>query len=532
MPKRNLDILNLTNNYFDSHLRLKDGVKLVSRIWLPEGKGPWPTLLMRQPYGREIASTLTYAHPNWWTSNGYLVIIQDVRGQGGSDGTFEGFYQEAEDTSETHDWVRSLDLCNGKLGLYGFSYQGLTQLTGKESSIPPDCLSPAMTGLDIKEHWASSGNAFWWNNNILWALQITALKMKRELNENAWNDIRVIIENKTYLSEGMSVIKKYDPNNFILKWNDILDNQEAFKEIECVSSWLKKPMLIIGGLWDPHLKGAIDLYKKSLELGGKPEIVIGNATHLEWWKGSQKTLLNFFDIHLKDNQRIKALETNHKKVWNISLERWDEIKKGTKTNDYLGLKGDELSNIEIEDGSLLINSAGSGFTTLVHDPWRPAPMNGGHLGPKPGIFDRRNFDKRLDIAVFQTTALENEMTISGIPILETSIISDCESYDVCVALSAVNQNDESVKQFSTGFLRVKTSQRDKENTHYIELQPTNITIKKRDKLRISLSLAAWPAVGINPGDNNHNSGAPTKNHKVITIKFNLNNTFMKILPFF
>ena len=46
-------------------------------------------------------------------------------------------------------------------------------------------------------------------------------------------------------------------------------------------------MLIIGGLWDPHLKGAFELYKKSKEAGGSPEIIIGNATHLNWWEGSQ-----------------------------------------------------------------------------------------------------------------------------------------------------------------------------------------------------------------------------------------------------
>ena len=34
---------------------------------------------MRQPYGREIASTITYSHPEWWASKGYMVIIQDVR---------------------------------------------------------------------------------------------------------------------------------------------------------------------------------------------------------------------------------------------------------------------------------------------------------------------------------------------------------------------------------------------------------------------------------------------------------------------
>ena len=67
---------------FDKSLLLRDGVRLISRIWLPNSNGPWPALLMRQPYGREIASTITYAHPNWWASKGYMVIIQDVRGMG------------------------------------------------------------------------------------------------------------------------------------------------------------------------------------------------------------------------------------------------------------------------------------------------------------------------------------------------------------------------------------------------------------------------------------------------------------------
>ena len=112
---------------FDKSLFLRDGIKLTSRIWLPnDNNGPWPTLLMRQPYGREIASTITYSHPEWWASKGYMVIIQDVRGMGASEGVFNGFKQEASDTSETHAWVRSLKECNGKLGLYGFSYHELT----------------------------------------------------------------------------------------------------------------------------------------------------------------------------------------------------------------------------------------------------------------------------------------------------------------------------------------------------------------------------------------------------------------------
>ena len=532
MSKYQINTLNFSYNYFDSYLKLRDGIKLISRIWVPDGQGPWPALLMRQPYGRQIASSLTYAHPTWWTSKGYLVIIQDVRGQGESEGVFQGFSQEARDTSDTHEWVRSLDLCDGGLGLYGFSYQGITQLTGEDNSLPPDCLAPAMTGLDIQNHWASDGNSYWWHNNILWALQMTALKVKREKNVNAWNNIRETIENNTYLSIGLDLVKKYDSNNFIIKWMEIINSQKESERIKPLDSWLKKPMLIFGGLWDPHLKGAIDLYKQSLDLGGEPEIFIGNATHLEWWQGSQETLLNFFDGHLKNKHNKKKANERNKKIWNISLERWDELERENKNKYFFGFEGEGISNVEIKDGSLVENRKGSGFTILVHDPWRPSPMNGGHLGRNPGMFDRGSIDKRFDIAVFQTNILEKEILISGIPMLETSVISDCESYDICLALSVVDSENSSVKQFSTGFLRVKSTENLKEAVHKIALHPTHITLKKGNKLRISIAGAGWPVIGVNPGSSDHNCGAPTINHKVITIKYNLEKTFMKILPFF
>jgi hypothetical protein len=71
--------------------RLSDGTTLVSDHYYPEGNGPWPTLLMRQPYGRDIASTVVYAHPVWFARHGYHVAIQDVRGRGGSSGEFYPF---------------------------------------------------------------------------------------------------------------------------------------------------------------------------------------------------------------------------------------------------------------------------------------------------------------------------------------------------------------------------------------------------------------------------------------------------------
>tara|TARA_Y100001968_G_C19417466_1_gene749771 strand:- start:95 stop:1669 length:1575 start_codon:yes stop_codon:yes gene_type:complete len=517
---------------FDESLTLKDGTKLISRIWHPKGNGSWPTLLMRQPYGRQIASTITYAHPIWWASKGYMVVVQDVRGQGDSEGIFEGFTQESDDTSETHEWVRSLKECNGKLGLYGFSYQGLTQLTGNNNSKPPDCLAPAMTGLNIKDHWSSDGGAFWWHNNISWALQMASLKMRRNKNEIGWQDIKLSLENKTYLQNGIDLIKKYDPSNFIIKWNNILNGEDNFEEIIPNQSWLKKPLLIYGGLYDPHLRGALDLYERSKNAGGEPELVIGNATHLNWWEEAQDTLLKFFNRYLKDSKVNNNENRNKQKIWNITLKKWENINFNIKNDIKFSLRSEGFANTEARDGSLILDSQGFGFASIVHDPWRPAPIDGGHLGQNPGMFNRKNIDERLDIAVFQTNIMETDLVFSGIPFLETSVVSDCETFDICLALSIVDNNEENIQQFSTGFLRVKSKKTDQEQKLFIDLQPTNLTILKSYKLRLSISAAAWPAIGVNSGSIDKGFGYPSATHKIITLNFNLNKTIMKIKPFF
>ena len=85
--------------------RMSDGVLLRSDHYYPAGDHSQPTLLMRQPYGRDIASTVVYAHPIWFARHGYNVVIQDVRGRGGSEGLFYPFRNEGRDGAETIAWM-------------------------------------------------------------------------------------------------------------------------------------------------------------------------------------------------------------------------------------------------------------------------------------------------------------------------------------------------------------------------------------------------------------------------------------------
>ncbi|WP_144865413.1 CocE/NonD family hydrolase, partial [Hyella patelloides] len=164
----------------------RDGVRLDAAIYRPDTQEELPILLMRQPYGKAIASTVVYAHPMWYAAQGYLVVIQDVRGRGTSEGEFKLFETEITDGIDTIDWVSQLPGSTGDIGMYGFSYQGMTQLyaaMGKSSRLK--AISPAMVGYDLYSDWAYENGAFCLQANLGWAIQLAAETARLNGDETA-----------------------------------------------------------------------------------------------------------------------------------------------------------------------------------------------------------------------------------------------------------------------------------------------------------------------------------------------------------
>ena len=74
----------------------KDGTKLMTHIYLPDGEGPWPVVCTRTPYyfkwqGDQNEEGRQYAQ------RGIGYIIQDCRGKGGSEGVFVPNVNERSD---------------------------------------------------------------------------------------------------------------------------------------------------------------------------------------------------------------------------------------------------------------------------------------------------------------------------------------------------------------------------------------------------------------------------------------------------
>ena len=520
-------------DYLDRTLTLSDGIKLKSRLWKPEGRGPWPALLMRQPYGRQIASTVTYAHPSWWASNGYLVIVQDVRGQGDSEGEFLGFQQEASDTTQTHAWVRSLPECNGLLGTYGFSYQGLTQLLGEQDSPPPECLAPAMTGLHEDIHWSCEGEAFWWQIGLSWGLQLAAQKLRRSKDWEGWYEVRESLENGKYLRDGPQILKKYDPCGLARKWLTASERLSSEWEVHIpLDSWIKQPMLLIGGWWDPHLRGILDIYQKSIQKGGKPYLCIGPASHLQWWDETNKIQLDFFNRYLKGDNLNK--HTPYKKLWNITSEKWESREDIRNQSHFTSwsLTSSGLACASSKDGKLVNFPDGKGFLNIVHDPWRAIPSIGGHLSDSPGKAVRTELDQRGDVATFTSDQFELDNLIEGTPVLTVRASSDTEGFDLFIALSIIYLNHSEVNQLSTGVTRVRGKSSKIIQERVIKLQPFFALFQKGSKLRISISGSSWPAIAINPGRTDKPCAAPSPYSLITTISLDLINSNLRISPLF
>src|SRR3954468_19294477 len=118
---------------------VRDGIHLQTAIVRPaQQSGPLPILFTRTPYGvPDKAPTKIPAAFKELVQDGYIFVFQNLRGRFKSEGVFKlSSYVDLADsaaTNETTDaydsieWlVKHVSNNNGKVGMYGVSYDGLT----------------------------------------------------------------------------------------------------------------------------------------------------------------------------------------------------------------------------------------------------------------------------------------------------------------------------------------------------------------------------------------------------------------------
>lgn len=124
-----------------------DGTQLHLRLWRPDTTEPAPAILVMSPYfgpdsreGADPNDPTTWdptARPAYWryawlidhfVPRGYAVAFADVRGTGESGGCLEQTGPlQTQDGYDTVEWLAAQPWSNGRVGMYGKSYDGETQ---------------------------------------------------------------------------------------------------------------------------------------------------------------------------------------------------------------------------------------------------------------------------------------------------------------------------------------------------------------------------------------------------------------------
>ncbi|MFN9173645.1 MAG: CocE/NonD family hydrolase [Synechocystis sp.] len=508
----------------------RDGVRLDSDLYYPPGAQPLPALLMRQPYGRAIASTLVYAHPRWYAAQGYLVDIQDVRGRGTSAGEFDLFAQEINDGLDCLHWVAQLPECDGTVGMYGFSYQGMTQLyAAANHSLILKTICPAMIAWDLYQDWAYENGAFCLQNNLGWALQLAADSAKLKGDLLCFSNLYQLT--KTYNFNDPSPanpqgFQELAPDSFYHDWLSREQTDSYWQRRSPNQLWqtLDIPVLQIGGWFDPHLRGNLRLFRALKQADVRQKLVIGPWGHFPWGRrsGSQdygetavsgidELQIAWFDHVLK--QQSPRFSPALLEVFDLGDRQWRELDNFPEKMQSWYLQCSGLASVQTGKLSLeKINSSAIKFDSWVHDPWRPVPSLGGHASNPQGVFERGKIDDRADVVTYTSGPLLESLTVCGVPELVIKMQTDRPSFDLAVTVSQITLNAQ-VLPFSHGYCHSPQAEADLE----IPLQATCITLAKGDRLRVSLSGASFPAYPVNPSTGQKPTHAYLGDQQVITL---------------
>ena len=116
---------------------MRDGVRLATDVYRPADEngnaveGRFPVIVGRTSYDKANPVIWIEAVANAFVPRGYVVVLQDLRGRGDSEGTGDYFHtanqKEGLDGYDTIEWAAAQDWCNGKVGMVGASHGGIVQ---------------------------------------------------------------------------------------------------------------------------------------------------------------------------------------------------------------------------------------------------------------------------------------------------------------------------------------------------------------------------------------------------------------------
>lgn len=443
---------------------MRDGVSLFTRVYLPMTQAPpLPVIMMRSPY-HFLGDWPFSIVARVMASHGYSVVNQDVRGTGLSEGEFNPFFQERSDGYDAVEWAARQTWSNGKVGIWGVSYLGVTALQAAAST-PPHLVAVATTatGSDYHEGWIYTHGVL--NQHFVesWAgISLAGDAYRRRLLARGVTPDRTETLAKAWMQDAANSLGtdpgsdagqplRLDPGMtppYVQEWLDHPTYDDYWSRVDLSNAYtsIQVPVLSRGGWYDIFSGGSIKNFAGMRAGGGTPSAregsrltmvpichmrcPSGNSVRYPFgllWFGSPE--LDWWDYWLK------GIDKGFGEQRAVQLYVMRPGDQGSKGGGYwIGADQYPLADTEWRRWYLrgLADTTASDTAnrldhlppdgteqpdSYIYDPENPVPTLGGNLccgtDLPSGVFDQMDVEQRDDVIVFTSAPFEHATSFVG-----------------------------------------------------------------------------------------------------------------------
>ena len=471
---------------------LADGTNLRVDIFTPLGKGPWPVIINAYPYQKDSFGMTFTLEVYYLLKAGYAVVMADLRGTGASDGVsqdpFDGL--RGDDLYALVEWSAVQKWSNGKVGMEGTSYGGLTALRAATENPPSlKAIYANMAPIAFYDNIAFPGGSL----NMLGALGawlnfMNLINLFPPLYIKNRPDWRAVWKQR---------LDGYVPYLFNAAENTTYN--EYWKTIEIRVEKIKVPTFILEGWSGFSYRDGFQCYER---LTVPKKLVIGPWVH-GWPSLTDIEPINYitdmirwFDHWLKgrDNGITKepplSIYVMGGDFWKYEQE-WPPPR--VKESDYY-LRSDGSLKPEADTTAKTVSYA--------HDPGVGTTVGLLSLFPLGIDYPREQSEDNLRSLTFDTPVLPDTMEIVGEPALTLTLSTDMPDAAITAKLCDVAPDGQSAL-ITHGWLRLSRCdslehplqiEPDKEYELHLKLWPTDYQLRVGHRLRLCLALSDFPHI--------------------------------------
>ncbi|MGI8476477.1 MAG: CocE/NonD family hydrolase, partial [Thermomicrobiales bacterium] len=507
-----------------------------------------PVILQRTPYAKECPAAFALRA----AGECYAVVLQDTRGRWASEGEFHAFAHEQPDGHDTCAWICAQPWSNGRIGMFGASYVGLTQWQAALAGAPGlQAIVPYVTAADYHEGWVYQGGAFELSFLLSWTLTWLATDtMERRLKADP--------ELRAMKAELVRRIDRMDGEfaKMPLAGDGLLAALAPYYD-----EWLSHPAhgpfwdrykvdgnydnldvaaLHIGGWYDVFLGGTIQNYlgmrdhSRTEAARAGQRLLIGPWTHItvitqsgvgDYFPGHESyhgvidfdgIHLRWFDRHLRDDGRATAGDAPVRifvmgpNVWRDEQE-WPLAR--TRYTDFF-LRSGGRANTAHGDGRLSVEPPREGEDrrdSFLYNPLDPVPTRGGGLccnffWTDGGVRDQRDIEERADVLCYTTEPLAEAVEVSGpvtVVLHASSSARDTDFtaklVDVCPCGCVRNLTDGIIRaRYRTSASAAELLTPGQIEEYAIDLCATSTVFAAGHRIRVEISSSNFPRFDRNP----------------------------------